>query len=146
MDHPQRVAALSRAPIFHGLPERILARIAEVAEERTVAAGETFIVTGAVEPWMYLLLDGRAEVRRDGQPIATITPGATVGELAVLDPAPRSADVTADESCLLLRIEHAHLAELMAEEPELTEGIISMLVRLVRSSSERIGSESVSTV
>lgn len=138
MDNPKRVAILAQAPIFYGLPEEILGRIAGLAEEVTVAAGETFIVMDDVEPWMYLVVEGSARVHRDDLTIATVTPGATVGELAVLDPAPRSASVTALEDTRLLRIEHAHLAELMVEEPELTDGIIAMLVRLIRAHSDQI--------
>lgn len=146
MDESQMVAVLARAPIFYGLSDEILGRIAGVAEQVTAAAGETFILTDDVEPWMYLLVSGQAQVHRDGSSIATVTPGSTVGELAVLDPAPRSADVTASEQSVLLRIDHAHLADLMADEPELTEGIIAMLVRLIRSNSERFPTGSVSTV
>ena len=146
MENSERIAVLGQAPIFYGLSEEILGRVAEVSELLDAAADETFISAGDVEPWMYLLVSGEARVHRDGATIATVSPGATVGELAVLDPAPRSADVTANEPCRLLRIDHAHLAELMVEEPELTEGIISMLVRLVRASSDKIGPAAVSAI
>lgn len=138
MDITKRVEVLAHAPIFRGLSEEILGRIARVAEEIVVAADETFIVEDEVEPWMYLMVEGSARVHREDLTIATVTPGATVGELAVLDPAPRSASVTAVEDSRLLRIEHAYLAELMAEEPELSDGIIAMLVRLIRANSEQI--------
>lgn len=146
MDESERALVLAQAPIFSGMSAEILGRLAEVAEEITVEAGDTFILADQVEPWMYLMVSGAARVHRDGRTIATVSPGATVGELAVLDPAPRSADVTADETSRLLRIDHGHLAELMAEEPELTEGIIAMLVRIIRASSDKIDPESVSTV
>ena len=146
MDKSEQIEVLGRAPIFYGLSEEILGRVADVSETLIAETGETFITTGDVEPWMYLMVSGEARVHRDGVTIATVTPGATVGELAVLDPAPRSADVTATEASRLLRIDHAHLAELMVEEPELTEGVIAMLVRLVRASSEKIGPASVSAV
>lgn len=146
MDESQRAAVLARAPIFYGLSDGILARIAGVTEELSVGPGETFISTNDVEPWMYLVVSGEARVQRDGNTIATVGPGATVGELAVLDPAPRSADVTATTASTLLRIDHAHLAELMMEEHELTEGIIAMLVRMIRSSSDRIDRGPVSAV
>jgi CRP-like cAMP-binding protein len=146
MDNTERIAVLGEAPIFYGLSEDILGRIADVTEEVVARAGETLISKDDVEPWMYLLVSGQARVERDGATIATVTPGTTVGELAVLDPAPRSADVVATVDSLLLRIDHAHLAELMAEEHELTEGIIAMLVRMIRSNSERIDRGPVSAV
>lgn len=146
MDNAERVAVLGKAPIFYGLSEEILGRIAEMAEEVVAEPGQKFIARDDVEPWMYLLVSGEAKVDRDGSTIATVTPGATVGELAVLDPAPRSADVTATKDSLLLRIDHGHLAELMVEEHELTEGIIAMLVRMIRSNSDRIDRGPVTAV
>ncbi len=146
MEKSERVAVLAQAPIFYGLPEEVLARLTELTEDVAVRPGQKFITAGDIEPWMYLVVSGEARVHDGDRTIATVTAGSTVGELAVLDPAPRSADVTANEPCQLLRLDHAHLAELMMEEPELTEGIISMLVRMIRSNSDQIGPESVSAV
>ena len=146
MQKSEKVELLAKAPIFYGLSDDILGQIADVAEESEAASGQTFIAADSVEPWMFLVVSGEARVHRDGRTIATVAAGATVGELAVLDPAPRSADVTAVEDCRLLRLDHAHLAELRTAQPELTEGIIAMLVRIIRANSDKIGPESVSAV
>lgn len=142
----QRVDVLARAPIFYGLAEGVLTRIAEVAQHVSADRGETFIREGDVEPWMYLLVSGQARVHSQDRTIATVEAGAMVGELAVLDPAPRSADVTATEPCVLLRVDHAPFADLMTEEPELVDSVVAMLVRLVRATSDRDGPTAVSTV
>ena len=57
-----------------------------------------------------------------------------MGELAALAPEPRSASVTALEPTLLLRIDKAVLDELFADHPELASGVITSLVRMIRSS------------
>lgn len=146
MDQSERAVALAQAPMFYGLPDEVLRRLAAVAEEIEPAGGETFIEAGAVEPWMFLMVSGGARVHSGGRTLAAVTPGSTVGELAVLDPAPRSADVTATEPSHLLRIDHAPLSDLMQEFPALTESIISVLVRVIRASSDRIGPGPVSAV
>ena len=51
-------------------------------------------------------------------------PGAVVGELAVLVPAPRSASVTAMESSLLLRLRRGAFDELLDDNPELARVVI----------------------
>ena len=50
---------------------------------------------GAVEAHLYALVEGRVRVHRGGQTLVELGPGATVGELAALVPAPRTAWVTA---------------------------------------------------
>ena len=62
-------------------------------------------------------------------------PGTTVGELAVLVPQPRSASVTVVEPALVLRVDKAVLDDLLADWPELTEGVIAALVGRLRTSS-----------
>jgi CRP-like cAMP-binding protein len=82
---------------------------------------------------MFILVDGRARVSAGGVEVATIAPGASVGELAVIDPAPRAATVTALEPCLLFRIDQAPFREVMQEQPEVTTALLTMLARLLRS-------------
>ncbi len=65
--------------------------------------------------------------------LATLEPGATVGELAALVPEPRSASVTALEPATLLRIEKAVLDELLVDWPELASGVIASLVSTIRT-------------
>lgn len=67
----------------------------------------------------YVLVAGRVRVTAgDGSPIATMTAPAIVGELAVLEGRPRSADVVALEPLRALRVEAADLRVLVADHPE----------------------------
>lgn len=55
------------------------------------------------------------------------------GELAALDPEPRSATITAIEDCHLFKLEEGPLYDLMAEHVEVVRGIIRVLCRRMRS-------------
>jgi CRP-like cAMP-binding protein len=55
-----------------------------------------------------------------------------VGELAVLDPDPRSASVTATSDTFLFRIDKEPLDEALADRPEIALGIIRALSRRLR--------------
>ena len=68
-------------------------------------------------------------------------PGTTVGELAVLVPQPRSASVTVLEPALVLRVDKAVLDDLLADWPELTEGVIAALVARLRAAADHAGGE-----
>lgn len=135
----ERVAALHRVDLFAGVPGRVLAAVADVAEEVRAAPGEVLIEEGAVEAHLYALVEGRVRVHRDGRTVAELGPGVTVGELAVLVPEPRSASVTALEPIRALRIDKAVLDDLLADWPELAHGVIDALVGRVRAGAERAG-------
>jgi|SRR5215212_5222908 len=129
----ERVIALQRVSLFADTPGRILAAVARRATEVEVDRGARVIEEGAVEEHLFALVRGRLRVHRGEVDIATLDPGATVGELGALVPEPRSASVTALDDALLLRIEKAVLDELLLEWPELATAIIEALVRTIRS-------------
>lgn len=132
----ERVAALHRVELFAGVPGRVLAAVAEAAVEERVAAGEQLMKEGAVEAHLYALVEGRVRVHRGERTLVELGPGSTVGELAVLVPAPRAASVTALEPTLTLRVDQSVLDELLAEWPELAHGVIAELVARLRAASE----------
>ena len=57
------------------------------------------------------------------------------GEMAILDPAPRTATVTAISDTRLLRIAREDFQEIIAEKPEIALGIIQVLTRRLRNSA-----------
>jgi CRP-like cAMP-binding protein len=134
----ERVALLRRVDLFADTPDRVLAGLARVLEEVEVPAGATLIAAGAVEDWMYLVADGELEVVR-GQYRAIVPPGGVVGELAVLDPQPRTADVVARTPALVFRLRKPAFDEVMATRPEIARGVVRELVRRLR---ERLDDES----
>lgn len=137
----ERVVALGRAPVFADLPDHVLARVASVVREVTAETDEVIIEQGRQESWMFVLVDGAVAVSADGSSIAALGPGAMIGELAALDPEPRSATVTATEPSLLFRIDHDALLDVMVDQPELSQAIIAMLVRRLRDTNTTLASQ-----
>ncbi len=131
----ERVALLRRTDLFSQTPDRVLAGVAQVLEEVEVPAGATVMEAGAVEDWLFVVVDGELEVRR-GDHRAVIPSGDVVGELAVLDPQPRTADVVALTPALLFRLRKPAFDEVMATRPEIAQGVVRELVRRLR---ERTG-------
>lgn len=129
-----RVVALHRVPIFADVPGRTLAAVAMRATEVEVGAGDVVIERGAVEDHLFAVVRGRLEARDGDRVLRELEAGATVGELAALAPEPRSATVTALAPTLLLRIDRSVLDELLADQPGLARGVITALVRMIRSS------------
>lgn len=132
----ERVAALHRVELFAGIPGRVLAAVAEAAVERRLPQGEVLMEEGAVEAHLYAIVQGRVRVHRGERTIVELGPGATVGELAVLVPAPRAASVTTIEPTHVLRVDQAVLDELLVDWPELAQGVIAELVSRLRATTD----------
>jgi CRP-like cAMP-binding protein len=83
-----------------------------------------------------LVVAGRVQVHRGGRLISELREGECFGEMALLDPAPRSATVTALEHLLALRIYQEDFYDLLAERPAAMQGILKVLVRRLRKAIE----------
>jgi CRP/FNR family transcriptional regulator, cyclic AMP receptor protein len=140
----ERVVALQRVALFAEVPGRTLAAVAQRGREIELPAGATVIDEGAMDDHLFAVVRGRLRVHQGERTLATVDPGATVGELAALVPEPRSASVTVLEPAILLRIDKAVLDELMVDRPELARGIISALVTMVRA-RQSLGTDSTPT-
>lgn len=137
----ERVALLRRVDLFTETPDRVLAGVARVLEEVEVPAGDLLIEAGAVEDWLFIVAEGELEVVR-GEHRAMVPAGDVVGELAVLDPQPRTADVFARTPALVFRLRKAAFDEVMATRPEIARGVVRELVRRLR---ERLEAESAAS-
>ncbi len=138
----ERVVALSGAQVFGDLPDHVLAQVATIVDEVTAEPGEVIIEQGAEESWMFVLIDGVASVEVSGATVATLEPGAMIGELAALDPEPRSATVRATSPSLLFRLDHEAMREVMLDQPDLMFGFITMLVRRLRATNATLAAGS----
>jgi CRP-like cAMP-binding protein len=114
----------------------VLAAVAEGAVEKRMSTGELLMEEGAVEAHLYAVVEGRVKVHRGKRTLVELGPGASVGELAVLVPAPRAASVTTLEPTLVLRVDKAVLDELLVDWPELAHGVIAELVARLRATTE----------
>jgi CRP-like cAMP-binding protein len=132
----ERVAVLQSISLFGDVPGHTLVSVARLCEEVRVDAGEQFIERGAVEDWLFVVVDGRVRVHAGERTLVEIGPGAVVGEFAVLAPAPRSASATAVEPCLLLRLRHGPFEELLEDRPEVARGVIATLARMLQASAD----------
>lgn len=131
-----RVAILRRASLFATTPGRMLAGLAGRLEEVPFAAGDVLITAGVVEDWLLVLVDGEVEVQRpDGR--VRMSPVDTIGELAVLDPHPRVATVTARTDGFAFRLHRRDFDEALRLRPEIALNVITALARRLREIRER---------
>ena len=128
----ERVSLLRSVALFAQTPDRVLAGVASALEEVGFAAGEDLMRVGAVEDWLFVVVEGDVEVVRPDRRL-TLGPGSVVGELAVLDPEPRSATVTARGPVVAFRLTRDAFDEAVRSRPEVAIGVITELVRRLRA-------------
>lgn len=133
----ERVATLRSSALFAAVPDHVLAGLARVAEEVPVDAGDVVIERGDEDDSMLVVAEGRIRVHVADRTLVELGPGASVGELAILAPEPRSATVTALTPGLLLRLRRPAFEELMIDHPELARSAIRMLVGIIRDRTPR---------
>jgi CRP-like cAMP-binding protein len=134
----EKVAILRKVAIFARTPDYILASVAQIVEEETVGPGQTLLNEGDFGDFMYIVVDGQVRVHKGESTIITLGPGASVGELAVLDPEPRSASVTTTADTLLFRLNKEPFDEVLADRPEIALGVIRALCERIRAQGETL--------
>jgi CRP-like cAMP-binding protein len=106
----QKKTFLTKVPLFQGLKDRQLLRLADRMVERNYAAGDLIVKQGQGGEGFYVLISGKAEATRersDGEKLHVNSFGSAdyFGELALLDEdGVRTASITAVEptTCLVL--------------------------------------------
>jgi hypothetical protein len=129
----EKVLILKSASVFNNVPDDVLADVAFLLEEMDAAANEQIINKGDLGDSMYILVGGKVRIHDNERTLNELGEGDVFGEMALLDPEPRSASVTAIEPTRLLRLEQEPFVELIAEHPEVATGIIRNLARYVRA-------------
>jgi CRP-like cAMP-binding protein len=132
--------ALKAVNIFSNLPEHILAEIAEIIDIEEYTEGETIINKGDIGNSMYLIRKGKVKVHDGDKIFARLNENDIVGELSLLAPVPRTANVTATENLVLFKIEREYFMDLLYEEPELMHGIMEVLVNRIMHLNDKIRS------
>jgi CRP-like cAMP-binding protein len=127
------LTTLAQVPLFNGLSRRHLRRIAKLARIRRFAAGSALIRAGDSGRSFYVLLDGTARVVRPSGRSRRLGAGDYFGEMALLDGAPRSADIVAEGEVLTLTIDRPRFAKLLRAEPALAQALLSTLAGRLRA-------------
>jgi AAA family ATP:ADP antiporter len=139
----EKVFILKTVDIFAETPEEALAEVASILEEVDVEAGDTIFEKGDPGNCMYIIFDGRVRVHDGQRTLGEREDREVFGEMALLDPEPRSASTTALEDTRLLRMDQEPFYELMADRGEVTRGIIRVLIQRIRALSQMLTDEQI---
>lgn len=120
---------LAQTPIFGGLPNTLLADFAARTVEDRLEAETTLFREGDPGRDMYIVVEGRLRIDKDGQTLSHVEERQPLGEIAVVEATTRSASATAMEPTHLLRIGSNAILDLMAEHMEIMPLMVQTIAR-----------------
>ena len=134
----EKMIALRSAPVFSTIAPEGLAQLAHACREDQYAPGAALCLEGEPGNEVFILLAGDVKVLKatlagDEHVVATEKAGGFIGEMAVLDPAPRSATVRAGEGGVrALRLDGSAFRNSLNFDPTIAASVIRTLAQRLR--------------
>lgn len=134
---PDKVAALGEIPLFADLDRKHLLFLAGQASEVSLKEGAVLVEEGVLGREAMVILSGSAKVTRGGKSVGELGEGDVVGEMSLINHAPRNATVTASSDCTVLVMNSREFSSVLEANPDLTIRILkTVAARLTENQSE----------
>ena len=101
----EKVIFLQNVDVFSEVPTEQLAYVAAIAEEVSYLKNDDIYETNHPSDALYLVLEGKVKLHRDGEEITTAGAKEAFGTWALFDDEPRVTTASAVEDSRLLRID-----------------------------------------
>ncbi len=138
----EKVIFLQDIDVFSEVRTEDLAHLAAIAEEASFMPGNDIYKVNEAADALYLIIDGKVRMHRDGQEIAVYGARQAIGTWSLFDNRPRLATATAIEETQTLRIAREDFYDLISDHVRIAEAVFKALARRLRELVERIGIES----
>lgn len=125
-------AALAASAVFN--PSLLADMMRGLSEDPPVSfmRNQVILQEGQVGTRMYAVLEGRVTVTMGGKVVDRVGPGGVLGELALLDQAPRAASAVAEDHATLQPIDRNTFVALVQLHPELGAAMLTALAERLR--------------
>lgn len=129
---------LAASEVFRVASQHALQRLAAAGVQRTLGPGEQLIRQGEPGSSVFLIVSGCVRVERVHPGLALplvlaeLAAGEVVGEMSVLNQAPRSASVRALEPTVVVEFEGAAIEDLLVDSPHVSRSLLLTFSRRLR--------------
>ena len=143
---PDTAQFLSRTPLFAKLSAQECSMLAVYLEAKTLAKGGPLFQQGDFGDAMYIVKTGALEIYKNdvfgSVRVAEVRPGGLVGEMALVENKPRSANVRASEDAKLLVLSRSAYADLKKVHPQVAtkfqDELLLLLSGRLRQTTEKL--------
>ena len=130
---------MSQTPVS----EELRSALRNAARPIALATRETLFTEYDQGDALFFILQGRLElsiIAHDGRKLGldVLSAGAIFGEIALLDPGPRTATATALEDCQLLMLDHSDLHQVLEKNPHLTIELLRLVGKRMRHITDQL--------
>lgn len=132
----QKADLLKKVPLFSNLSKRHLNEIAKHADQLSIKAGRVLAKQGSIGREFVFIVDGKAQVKKDGKLIRQISAGDFFGEISMIDRKPRTATVISETDVTLLLVNSRSFDHLLDTIPGLQKKIMVALCKYIRRAEE----------
>jgi CRP/FNR family transcriptional regulator, cyclic AMP receptor protein len=129
---------LSRVPMFASCTSEQLDRLAELGDLIAMPDGHAIVSEGDSGESFFVLTSGKARIERGGREFATLGAGEYFGELALFDPAPRNATVTAVGEVALVAMSREAFLRALDQIPAIRDALLHGMARRLHELDARV--------
>ena len=129
----QQVILVGNAGSGRQVESSILNMVQNVGSPKTYEPGEKVFIEGSPGTTMYVVLDGNIEIYVGGKSMEVAGRGAIIGEMALVDPGPRSATVVAKDYCVLAQVNQSQFLSLIEKAPSFSLNVMKSLATRLRN-------------
>ena len=133
----EKVIFLQEIDAFANLNSEDLAHIASISEEVSFPKGSVIYREKGNPDSMYLIISGRVRLHQGQHEVMIAGERNAFGTWALFDDEPRVVTATTVEDSCLLRIEKEDFIDLLADNVQITQGILKSFVGRIRGLMER---------
>jgi HEAT repeat protein len=132
----ERILLLRDVPIFSNLSPEDLKQVADIAREQWLPDGAILCRAGEEGNAMYIIVSGKVRVQKDAdaneKDLAIRGEGDFVGEMAIVESAPRMATLRALGELRVLVIDGEAFTVILRDRPEVSISVMKTLSRRLR--------------
>ncbi|MEE8413584.1 MAG: Crp/Fnr family transcriptional regulator [Dehalococcoidales bacterium] len=138
-----KIRILAGSPIFSGLTDEELDKLAAVAIERNFMSNEFIFWEGDSPDWFFIVAEGKIKALKYSSSgkefiIAFFGPGETFGEVAIFEDKPYPTSAQAVAETRVLAIKKDDFLSFFSERPQVALKIINILGERLRDAQNRL--------
>lgn len=133
-----KLDTLREVSIFRSFPDKELQLVAQRMDDVRLTDGMRLARQGETGREMFVLVDGKARVERNGHEIARVGPSDVVGEIALIDAGPRTADVVMEGDGRAYVMHAKDFSDLLHGSPDFALRVLEALAARLRAADDQL--------
>jgi len=127
---------ISHVEVMQHLPEQEREALAPLLSPISALPGDVLCEEGDPGEYLYMIVEGEAEVRKGRKVLTRLEPGEVFGEMSLLTGEPRSATIIARTPMSLYQLDKEHFGDVLSWSPHMAWSLSRALARRLRATTE----------